>query len=417
VRILWVKAGKLLPADTGGKIRSYHLLKHLANRNETTLLSYYDGRSDKNYEEQIARELPGAITINTGLTESNLGQTINYLRHLPASAPYAVTKFTSPEVQRLILAWDQEQRFEVAVCDFLSASLNFPRSTETPAVLFQHNVESALWQRQAKHEGHLLKRLAFKLEAAKMNRYESATVGRFQRVIAVSEHDRTLMSSMTEASRISVVPTGVNLEEYAGLAGKEPVESGPREVLFLGSMDWEANIDGVDYFCRGIWPEVKAGVPAAKFCVVGRNPHPRVAKWASDSVEITGRVSSVLPYLSRADVFVVPLRIGGGTRLKIYEAMAAGKAVVSTAVGAEGLDVHHGKDILLADTEKAFAGAIIDLLRDSGLRRRMGNAAARLAAQYDWAIIARRFEDVLTEAAGFRGNDSRQAQELAPANR
>src|SRR6185436_10855430 len=158
----------------------------------------------------------------------------------------------------------------------------------------------------------------------------------------------------------------------------------------LGSMDWEANVDGVDYFCRRIWPRVQASVPSAKFYVVGRNPHARVTAWASESVEITGRVDSVLPYLEQAAIFVVPLRIGGGTRLKIYEAMAAGKAVVSTTVGAEGLDVNHGQDILLADTEKTFAAAVIDLLQDVELRRGLGEAATRLAAQYDWAIIAKR---------------------------
>lgn len=414
MRILWVKAGKLLPVDTGGKIRSYNLLKHLAARNETTLLSYYDGPPETKYEKQIALELPGAITVNTGKPESTIAQSAHYLRRLPSVAPYAVTKFTSPKVQKLLSAWDRERRFDVIVCDFLSASLNFPERLTTPAVLFQHNVESALWQRQARHEPNLLKRWIFKIEAAKMTRYEKATVGRFSHIIAVSEHDQKLMSSMKHALRISVVPTGVDLAEYA-VVGHDGNSQDDGMVLFLGSMDWEANIDGVDYFCRDIWPAVCSAVPAAKLCVVGRNPHTRVTKWASDSVEITGRVDSVLPYLQQAAVFVVPLRIGGGTRLKIYEAMAAGKAVVSTTVGAEGLDVHHGQDIVLADTEEDFAKAVIDLLRDAKLRKRLGVAAARLAVQYDWAIIARRFEEILAKIAEPRGADLRPAH-LAPAD-
>ncbi len=416
MRILWVKAGKLLPVDTGGKIRSYNLLKPLAARNETTLLSYYDGPPDKNYEKQIAQELPGAITVNTGKAESTIAQTTNYLRHLPSFAPYAVTKFTSPKVQKLLSAWDKQRRFDVAVCDFLSASLNFSEWLNTPAVLFQHNVESALWQRQARHEPNLTKRVAFKIEAAKMTRYERAAVGRFNHVIAVSENDQELMSRMTDSSGISVVPTGVNLGEFATVVHDGNFQGDGMRVLFLGSMDWEANIDGVDYFCRDIWPVVRSAVPAAKFCVVGRNPHPRVTKWASDSVEITGRVESVLPYLRQAAVFVVPLRIGGGTRLKIYEAMAAGKAVVSTTVGAEGLDVHHGQDILLADTEADFAKSVIDLLRDVELRRQFGAAAARLAAHYDWAIIAKRFEEILAQVADVGRAHSRSPQALAQVN-
>ena len=397
MRILWVKAGKILPVDTGGKIRSYNLLKHLAARNELTLLSYYDGSRDKQYEEELSHQLP-AVTVNTGTSESTFGQTLNYLKHFPSSAPYAVTKFTSARVRHLISEWDNPQRFDVFVCDFLSASLNFTHSLRTPVVLFQHNVEAALWQRQAKHEANLLKRVAFRIEAAKMTKYERATVRRFDHVIAVSDHDRNLMSTMSDESRITVVPTGVDLAEYGGLMKSQAAPGVNNVVLFLGSMDWEANIDGVDFFCRDIWPTIKAAVPEAQFCVVGRNPPARVTARASDSIVVTGRVDSVLPYLHRAAVFVVPLRIGGGTRLKIYEAMAAGKAVVSTSVGAEGLNVLHGENILLADDAQSFAKSVVELLTKDEERRRLGENASRLAAQYDWRIISQRFEDILRRA-------------------
>jgi len=186
VRILWVKAGKLLPVDTGGKIRSYNLLKHLAERNETTLLSYYDGPRDECYEQRIREELPGAITISTGQPDSAIGQTVNYIRHLRSTAPYAVTKFTSHKVREALFEFDRKQRFDVVLCDFLSASLNFPKSLKTPALLFQHNVESALWRRQATHEPAFAKRLAFKIEAVKMTRYERVTLERFRHIIAYS---------------------------------------------------------------------------------------------------------------------------------------------------------------------------------------------------------------------------------------
>jgi glycosyltransferase involved in cell wall biosynthesis len=164
-------------------------------------------------------------------------------------------------------------------------------------------------------------------------------------------------------------------------------------------MDWEANIDGVDYFCREIWPEVKKNVPAARLRIVGRNPHPRVRRWASDSVEVTGTVASVTEHYREAAVNIVPLRIGGGTRLKIYEAMAMGKATVSTSIGAEGLDVEDGRDILLADDRASFALSIAGLLTNTSLRQRIEEAAARKAAQYDWSVIADRFEEVLAYVA------------------
>ena len=151
-----------------------------------------------------------------------------------------------------------------------------------------------------------------------------------------------------------------------------------------------------------VWPAIKAEVPQARFRIVGRNPGRRVQKWAShsdNSIEVTGRVPSVVEHLRQSSVVIVPLRIGGGTRLKIYEAMATAKAVVSTTVGAEGLDVHHGRDIMLADDPRSFAQAVIMLLRDPELRRRYEKAAAETAARYDWPAIGERFGEVLRSVA------------------
>ncbi len=402
MKILWVKAGRLLPVDTGGKIRSYNILRQLDRAHEVTYLSYYDGPRDEPYEQQLRGEFRGAQILQTGFPVGGARQGLHYASRMAWAAPYAVSKFTSSNVQQLLASWYGERRFDVAVCDFLSASLNFPSALAIPTLLFQHNVETVLWKRQARYEPNLVKRLTFKLEAAKMDRYERTTVRRFHHVIAVSEQDRALMTEMTAPERITVVPTGVDLERYrfSGTISGDPL------VVFTGSMDWEANIDGIEFFCRDVWPQVLAKVPKAKFRVVGRNPHPRVKKLASDSVEITGTVPSVIEHLEQAAVFVVPLRIGGGTRLKIYEAMAMGKAVVSTSVGAEGLDVHHGRDIMLADDAPSFANDIVELLTNRELRARFGAAAAELAAQYSWPAIGRRFADILQktwdQAAHFR---------------
>jgi glycosyltransferase involved in cell wall biosynthesis len=169
--------------------------------------------------------------------------------------------------------------------------------------------------------------------------------------------------------------------------------------MFVGAMDWEPNVDAVEYFCREIWPLIVAQVPEAKFRVVGRNPGRRVLSLVSRSVEVTGSVPSVVEHLAQAAVVVVPLRIGGGTRLKIYEAMAMGKAVVSTTVGAEGLSVTHGQDIVLADDAAGFAESAVMLLRNAELRRRYESAAARLASRYDWSAVGARFGEVLQSVA------------------
>jgi glycosyltransferase involved in cell wall biosynthesis len=225
-----------------------------------------------------------------------------------------------------------------------------------------------------------------------MRRFEPEQARRFHHVIAVSEADRQAMSSMVDPSHISVVPTGVDLSKYRYDPTARP--SGPI-VIFTGSMDWEPNIDGVEFFCKEVWPLVLARIPQARFRIVGRDPHARVKKLASESVEVTGTVPSIVDHLRDAAVFVVPLRIGGGTRIKIYEGMAMGKATVSTTIGAEGLDVEHGRDILLEDTPATFADAIVTFLKDENVRRRYETAAAATARKYDWLVIAQYFVEVL----------------------
>jgi glycosyltransferase involved in cell wall biosynthesis len=329
-----------------------------------------------------------------------LAQSLDYVRRIFQTAPFAVSKFTHPDVKQAVSTALTDNNFDVAVCDFLSASLNFPENLATPTVLFQHNVETALWERMASTESNPAKRMAYTIEARKMARYERAALRKFHHVVAVSDHDREQMLKMNHSCSISVVPTGVDTQKYAVAP---PAQAEPPRIVFLGSMDWEPNIDAVIYFCQEIFPRVRAEFPTALFQIVGRNPHARVKQLASDSVQVTGTVPSVAEYLRDATLVVVPLRIGGGTRLKIFEAMATGKAIISTSIGAEGLDVKNGRDLILADEASAFGEAIVLLLKDAGLRRQYEQAAAQLAAQYDWSKIVQRFVEALQEAC--RGAD------------
>jgi len=400
MRILWVKADKLLPVQNGGNIRTYHVLRYLSLRHELTFYSYYGGKPDPNYERELQRQLPGAVAVCTGKRElAGMARGLDYLAHLGAHPPYAVSRFADAGVREELRTWFREQRFDVAVCDFLDAAVNFPGRLNIPSVLFQHNVESEIWRRHAETAGNPARKMMYRMEFRKMLGYERSTVRKFQHVIAVSENDRSLMMQWVDGDRVTVVPTGVDLAQYA----LDPDASNAPEpapvVTFIGAMDWEPNVDGAEYFCREVWPAIKADVPEARLRIVGRNPVRRVQKWASDSVEVTGRVPSVVEHLRQSAVVIVPLRIGGGTRLKIYEAMAAAKAVVSTTVGAEGLDVQHGRDIILADDARAFSQAAIMLLRDRDLRRRYEKAASETAARYDWPAIGQRFSEVLQAVA------------------
>ncbi len=393
MKILWVKANKILPLSSGGDIRSYYIARRLASQHELAFLSYYDGPQDSSYEAELKSQFPSAMAICTGKRQgSTLARGMDYVWRALKQTPYAVSRFECERVRELISTWFEERRVDLAVCDFLDAAVNFPRNLTVPCVLFQHNVESEIWRRHALTESNPARRAMYRLESKKMIAYERSAVRNFQHVIAVSEHDAQLMRAWADSSHISVVPTGVDLERFR--PDSQATMLAPL-VMFVGAMDWEPNIDAVEYFCREIWPQIQSGIPGARFRVVGRNPDRRVCRLVSESIEVTGSVPSVVEHLREAAVVVVPLRIGGGTRLKIYEAMAMGKAVVSTTVGAEGLDVHHGQDIVLADEPNSFAEAVIRLLSDLPVRRRYERSAADLAARYDWRAVADRFGYVL----------------------
>ncbi len=415
MKILWVKAGKLLPVDTGGKIRSFNILRHLAKEHEVTLLSYYGGRRDPEYEAAITQQLPRTEIIHTAAPEGTLAQSLDYILRLPSPAPYAVRKFTHPGVRCSVAQWLSNGTLDVAVCDFLSASLNFPENFAAPVVLFQHNVETMLWRRMAHTEKAPWKKVSYSIEAWKMASYETRALRRFQHVIAVSDHDRNAMLGLSSGCSITVVPTGVDTDKYRA---SPSVSGDPPVVLFTGSMDWEPNVDAVEFFCREIWPIVLSAFPNARFQIVGRTPSARVRSLTSASVEVTGTVPSITEYLRSATVVVVPLRIGGGTRLKIFEAMAMAKALVSTSIGAEGLDVRDGRDLMIADNAQSFAAAVVRLLKEPELRRSYEQAAATLAARYDWSQIARRFAEVLRDAATrFRAEQTQNATAIAPLAR
>lgn len=393
MRILWVKADRLLPVQNGGNIRSYHIARHLAERHQFTFFSYYGGQKDPGYESELAKEFPGSVALCTGKAGlDSWRRAMDYALHLPKAAPYAISRFRDPQVAGQLSEWFRQQAFDLVVCDFLDAAVNFPEALTIPTVLFQHNVESEIWSRHADNRSGWVRKMAYQLEFSKMQRYEQSAVRHFHHVIAVSENDRRLMSQWMNASHISVVPTGVDLRKFsADLAhtAEQPV------VMFVGAMDWMPNVDAVEYFCREIWPTVLARVPGARFRVVGRNPVPRVRELATENVEVTGLVPSVIEHLREAAVVVVPLRVGGGTRLKIYEAMAMGRAVVSTTVGAEGLDVRPGEDIVLADDAAKFSESVTTLLLNVAERQRYEKAAAATAAQFDWPAVSAKFEAVL----------------------
>jgi sugar transferase (PEP-CTERM/EpsH1 system associated) len=401
MRILWLKSDVLLPLDKGGKLRTWHLMRHLARRHEITYLSFADpGQSAADIEGM--REVAASVeTIRRfDPRKRSLRFYADAAMHLVDPLPYAVGKYRSRAFRRRLRELLSERTFELVVCDFLVPAVNLPRRLPCPAIIFTHNVEAEIWRRHAETQGGALGRLLYGVQHRRMLRFEGRTLGRFDGVLAVSNADCATFERLYAGAiggPILVVPTGVDTDYFA----PAPSAADSRQLVFTGSMDWLPNEDAMRFFCQDVLPLVRAEEPEVTLSIVGRAPTPAVEKLGDEpGIRVTGRVDDVRPYIRDSAAYIVPLRIGGGTRLKIFEAMAMGKAIVSTTVGAEGLPVTSGKDVLLADEPRTFAESIVRLLRDVNRRRQLEAAARALVVErYDWSAVARELDDALMRFA------------------
>jgi glycosyltransferase involved in cell wall biosynthesis len=320
-------------------------------------------------------------------------------RHLLDPAPYAVVAYRSRAYRERLDHLLDTRHFDRVVCDFLVPAINLRIPLPCPSLLFTHNVEAEIWRRHTETATNPVRRVLYAQQWRRMQRFEQRTMARFDRVLTVSDVDRlTFHRLYAGASRVptTVVPTGVDTTYFQppGTVARRPAH-----LVFVGSMDWLPNEDGVLAFCRETLPVIRAAVPEVTLSIVGRDPTAAVQRLADgERIVVTGRVDDVRPALHEAAVSVVPLRIGGGTRLKIYESMAAGTPVVSTTIGAEGLPGEHGRHLLIADHPSAFAAAVIALLRDPLRRDAMATAARRFVVDhFDWSAVAGHLERAIVE--------------------
>jgi sugar transferase (PEP-CTERM/EpsH1 system associated) len=394
VRILWLKTELLHPVDKGGKIRTYHMLKELKRDHRITYLTLDDGQAASDAVERAGEYCDELVRVpHRTRAKFSAGFYVELAANLVSPLPYFMKKYESAEMRREVAARAESGEFDVVVCDFLVPYINMPptRVTRAASVLFQHNVEAMIWRRHYEVQRNPLKKAYLYGQWVKTHRYERAACRRFDRVVAVSREDGETMEREYGIEEVPDVPTGVDTEFFRprGHAVRDA-----HNLVFTGSMDWLPNEDAIRFFTSEVLPLVKRDVPDVTLTVVGRNPYPGLVELSrrDPSVTVTGRVEDVRPYMERAAAYVVPIRVGGGTRLKIYEAMAMEKPVVSTTVGAEGLPLADGEELLLADTPAAFAASVVRVLRDEELARRLGTrAAAKVRERFGWARVADAF--------------------------
>jgi glycosyltransferase involved in cell wall biosynthesis len=406
MRILWVKMGGLWPPTAGGRIRSLETLSCLSRRHEVTVVTTHGPSDDP---DGLRRRLPQCErVISVPFVAPRVG-TLPFARALLGSwctsYPVDLWKWRVQAVRDQVRDLLIGGSVDVCVTDFLVAAANVPRVPRVPIVLFQHNVEHMIWQRLCAVESRLWRRALIEIEWRKLRAREADACALSDLTIAVSEDDRRRLEALAPGMRSVSIPTGVDTDYFTPDGYCER----PAQLVFSGSMDWHPNEDAVIHFADVILPHIRAAVPDVSFTIVGRNPSARVRDLATrPGIVVTGTVEDVRPWIGEGAVYVVPLRAGSGTRLKIFEALAMGKAVVSTTVGAEGLGLEPGEHFLPADDPAVFAKAVISLLRDTDQRRTLGRAGRLLVeTNYSWPKIARAFETHCEDALAKRLADGR----------
>ena len=408
MRIVWVKMGGLWPATTGGRVRSLNTIAELARGHQVTVITTHGNGDDPDGLKQQLAGCERIISVPYAVPKRGSAAFVGAVaRSWFSHYPVDLWKWQVPEVRDAVREALAADNVDVCVADFLFAAANVPTSPRVPVLLFEHNVEYLIWQRLANLETSAWKRALFELEWRKLRACEAAACRRAALTVTVSDDDRQRLEDLGADIRAVPIPTGVDTRYFTPRRDAEV----PARLVFSGSMDWHPNEDAVRYFADEILPRIRADVPGVSFTIVGRNPSERVRELgARPGIVVTGTLDDVRPAIAEGSVYVVPLRAGSGTRIKIFEALSMGKAVVSTSVGAEGLALESGRHFLAADTAHDFAQAVIRLLRDPARRRALGDAGRALVeANYSWSKVARLFEARCEEVVAEHAYAGREA--------
>lgn len=406
MRILALSAQVPYPPHHGKAMRDYHLLAGLARGHDVRLLCMARSHEEIEAAAPLRTVVPfDAVPLPAHTWPRRLGG-------LLAGRPDLAVRTDTPYFRALLASELQARPPDVLLVEGLEmAGYAFGRRRNTfggcfPVVLDEHNAEYLLQRRAAEVAPRSARgwgaRLYSRLQAGRLARFEARACRAATAVVAVSSADRAALLEIAPQARVAVVPNGVDTRYYAPLA----LPPNPRPTLvFTGRMDFRPNVDAVQWFCADVWPRIRAALPEAVFRIVGRDPLPAVRALAQEpGVEVLGTVPDDRPYIGGADLYVLPMRFGGGIRLKLLQALAMARAVVSTPLGAEGVEgLADGEHLVLAEGAAAFAARAVELLRDPAARARLGQAGrALVVAGYDWEVLVPRFAAVLEEAGGWK---------------
>lgn len=399
MRILMLTQVLPFPPDSGPKVKTYNLIRSLARHHEVTLVSLVRSPAEAARADAL-RELCAAVH-TVQLRRSRVRDVYHLIRSTLTGESFIISRDESPELHALLADLTSREPFDIIHADQLNMA-QFAVDLPGVRVLDQHNAVWTIVARMAEHSGFLPKRAFLDMEAHRLRRYEAEICARFDALMTVSEPDRWALELAAAEHGTTLAPTTVI--PIAVDAHSEPIvkrEAAPKLILSMATMFWPPNVDGVLWFAREVYPLVRAAVPEVEFAVVGARPPATVQRLAEEdpSIAVTGYVEDPRPYLERSAALIVPVRAGGGMRVKILEALARGLPIVTTTIGYEGIDLVPGEHVLVGDTPAEFAAALIRLLRDPALGRRLAAAGRGVAEdRYDWQVVNPQVETVFEQA-------------------
>lgn len=396
MRILVIADYLPYPLIGGDRIRIYNLLRRVASRHEVSLAAFLEKPEDAECVPHLQQICAKVVTANFP-RRSRLARLPGLLRFALASKPMELNLLQSGELVAKIKQLVSTEDFDIVQIEHSRMGLyleTLPQDRRSKTILMFHNFTFQQYSRVSHIERRWDRKMRALLNSLAMLRWEPRYAERFDRCTTVSTIDRDLLLKSNPHLKVDVIPNGVDIQRYQLL----PAENATPSLLFIGNMEYPPCVDAVLYFCTEVFPRILRMIPTMELWIVGRDPRSEVLQLNGGNIHVTGRVKDVVPYYRQSHVCVVPIRAGGGTRLKILEAMALGRPVVSTTIGCEGLNVIDGEHLLIADDPDQFADKTIRLLLDQELYQRITiNGRKLVEDQYDWDKVAGKLMQVYTE--------------------
>lgn len=414
-RLLFLAQTLPFPPDGGVKIRTYHTLRNLAKEFKVTALCFYrwkPGKVEVDVEKAVEglEHLASIRAFPIPQEHSRTRLLLDHARSLVSGRVYTLFSYASGQFAAALQEELNTGAVAIVHLDSLDLSGYLPIVEEKPTVCVHHDAQSLLLRRRSEYQNSSVPAKYLRYQAHLMEREEHEICPRLDINVTVSEADRQVLTKIAPSGRFEVVPNGVDIEFF------QPREAEEEGIVFVGGTSWYPNKDALSYYRSTILPAIRTRQPTVSTTWVGRASQEEIDEYSAsgDGLRLTGYVDDVRPYIASAACYVVPLRIGGGTRIKILDAWAMGKAVVSTSIGCEGLDARDGTNILIADSPSEFADCVARVLDDSVLRSRLGDAARRTVEdRYSWDAIGAEMNEMYLDLIARYESDAQPTRRVS----